>query len=58
MRKKLQGNLLLMRKLQGNLLHPEIQKIQGILKLETGNDHIISVCLQQLYFAWRKSFRS
>ena len=48
MRQKLQGNLLHMRKLLGNLLHPEIEKIQGILELETGNGHIVSICLQQV----------
>ena len=36
----------------------EIHNTQGILKLETGNGHIISICLQQLYLTWKKSFRS
>ena len=46
------------KKLQGNLLHPEIQKFQGIQKLKTRNGHIIYICLQLLYFTWKKTVRS
>ena len=41
----------------GKLLHPEIQKVQGILKLEAENG-IIFICHQQLYLTWRRSIRS
>ena len=40
------------------MLHPEVQKFQGILKLEEETGHIIFICLQQLCLTWRKSIRS
>ena len=46
------------RDVTGNLLHPEIQKIQGTPKLEAKNGHNIFICHQQLYLTWRRSIRS
>ena len=49
MRRELQGDFLPKKQPQGNLKHPEVQKIQRILKLQKRNGHIFSFCLQQSY---------
>ena len=56
-RMKLQVSLLHAKTARRNLRLPVFQKIQGILKLKEGNDHIIFTYPRRSCLTWTKSVR-